>query len=226
MTENKNKKEDFINEKKIISELEKNKDFEKIQQELDRGNNFIDYFLVIGLEPEIYKKNWLYAEEFDILTAKHKDEIKPKIISSFPPFEKTTISFDESILNHCFPNGYQLLKSVYMHDEDSIHNTFILFLDILEKAYEMFENEIYFSDYNPSNIVFLNNEAKIIDFDPRFIKFDDKDLGLHNVLGGYHYFLEKVLFRYKFLEELDEDFNDFDDAKRFIKKMENNIRKG
>ena len=120
----------------------------------------------------------------------------------------------------------ELLKSVYMHDEDSIHNTFILFLDILEKAYEMFENGIYFSDYNPSNIVFLNNEAKIIDFDPRFIKFDDKDLGLHNVLGGYHYFLEKVLFRYKFLEELDEDFNDFDDAKRFIKKMENNIRKG
>ena len=113
MTENKNKKEDFINEKKIISELEKNKDFEKIQQELDRGNNFIDYFLVIGLEPEIYKKNWLYTEEFDILTTKHKDEIKPKIISSFPPFEKTTISFDESILNHCFPNGYQLLKSVY-----------------------------------------------------------------------------------------------------------------
>ena len=113
MTENKNKKEDFINEKKIISELEKNKDFEKIQQELDRGNNFIDYFLVIGLEPEIYKKKWLYTEEFDILTTKHKDEIKPKIISSFPPFEKTTISFDESILNHCFPNGYQLLKSVY-----------------------------------------------------------------------------------------------------------------
>ena len=113
MTENKNKKEDFINEKKIISELEKNKDFENIQQELDRGNNFIDYFLVIGLEPEIYKKNWLYTEEFDILATKHKDDIKPKIISSFPPFEKTTISFDESILNHCFPNGYQLLKSVY-----------------------------------------------------------------------------------------------------------------
>ena len=113
MTENKNKKEDFINEKKKIAELEKNKDFEKIQQELDKGNNFIDYFLVIGLEPEIYKNNWLYTEEFDTIIKMHKNEIKPKIISSFPPFEKTTISFDESILNHCFPNGYHLLKSVY-----------------------------------------------------------------------------------------------------------------
>ena len=106
-----NTKEDFINEKKILAELEKNKDFEKIQQELDKGNNFIDYFLVIGLEPEIYKKNWLYTEEFDTMIKNHKDEIKPKIISSFPPFEKTTISFDESILSHCFPNGYQLQKS-------------------------------------------------------------------------------------------------------------------
>ena len=77
-----NTKEDFINEKKILAELEKNKDFEKIQQELDKGNNFIDYFLVIGLEPEIYKKNWLYTEEFDTMIKNHKDKTKNNIIFS------------------------------------------------------------------------------------------------------------------------------------------------
>ena len=101
----------LINEKQKIAELEKNKDFEKIQQELDKGYNFIDYFLVIGLEPEIYKNKWLYEEEYETMIENHKDEIKPKIISSFPFFEKSTISFDESILSHCFPHGYQLIKN-------------------------------------------------------------------------------------------------------------------
>ena len=113
MSNTKTKTESFINEKKKIAELEKNKDFGKIMQELDKGNNFIDYFLVIGLEPEIYKNNWLYTEELETINVKYKDEIKPKIISSFPPFEKSTISFDDSILNHCFPHGYQLVKSIF-----------------------------------------------------------------------------------------------------------------
>ena len=113
MSNTKTKTESFINEKNKIAELEKNKDFGKIMQELDKGNNFIDYFLVIGLEPEIYKNNWLYTEELETINVKYKDEIKPKIISSFPPFEKSTISFDDSILNHCFPHGYQLVKSIF-----------------------------------------------------------------------------------------------------------------
>ena len=102
---------EFLNEKKKLAELEKNKEFEKIQKGLDEGCNFIDYFLVIGLEPEIYKKEWLYKEEFETMNEKHKKEIKPKIISSFPPFEKSTISFDDSILSHVFPHGYQLIRN-------------------------------------------------------------------------------------------------------------------
>ena len=39
----------LIDEKQKIAELEKNEDFKKIKQELDKGYNFIDYFLVIGL---------------------------------------------------------------------------------------------------------------------------------------------------------------------------------
>ena len=111
MTESQNKVDELINEKLIMAELEKNKDYEKIQQELDKGYNFIDYFLVIGVEPEIYKKEWLYNNDIDTINEKYKEEIKPKVISSFPPFEKTTISFDESILSHCFPQGYKFIKS-------------------------------------------------------------------------------------------------------------------
>ena len=40
-----------------------------------------------------------------------KDELKAKIISYFPPYEKMTIAFDDSIIMHCFPNGYNLIQS-------------------------------------------------------------------------------------------------------------------
>ena len=113
MSKTQNKNDELINEKKKMEELEKKNDYKNIRQELDKGYNFIDYFLVIGVEPEIYKNDWLYNTDIEIINTKYKDEIKPKIISSFPPFEKTTISFDESILNHCFPNGYQFIKSPF-----------------------------------------------------------------------------------------------------------------
>ena len=111
MNEIKTTSEKLYDEKQKISELESNEDFQKLKEELDKGNNFIDYFLVMGLEPEIYKNNWLFELDFDEIQEKHKDDIKPKILSAFPHFEKTTTSFSDSILNHCFPNGYQLIKS-------------------------------------------------------------------------------------------------------------------
>ena len=91
--------------------LDEDEDYNKLKDELDKANNFIDYFLVIGVEPEIYKNEWLYEHDIDELNKNYKEQLEPKIISSFPPFEKHTISFDESILTHCFPNGYKIIKS-------------------------------------------------------------------------------------------------------------------
>ena len=102
-----------INERidKNLKLLEDSKDYKDIKEKLDKGNNFIDYFLVIGQEPIIYREKWLYTEDLDTLNKKHKEQFKPKIISSFPPFEKSTIAFDESILMHIFPNGYKLIRA-------------------------------------------------------------------------------------------------------------------
>ena len=91
--------------------LNEDEDYNKLKDELDKANNFIDYFLVVGVEPEIYKNDWLYKCDVDELNKKYKEQLEPKIISSFPPFEKHTISFDESILMHCFPNGYKIIKT-------------------------------------------------------------------------------------------------------------------
>ena len=96
---------------KNLKLLEENKDYKDVKEKLDKGNNFIDYLLVVGQEPSIYKEKWLYTEELETLNDKYKEQLKPKIVSSFPPFEKSTIAFDDSILIHIFPNGYKLIKS-------------------------------------------------------------------------------------------------------------------
>ena len=89
--------------------FEDDKNFQSVKEELNKALNFIDYFLVIGVEPNIFKNEWLYTSDYDTLNK--REELKPKIISYFPPFEKLTIAFDDSIIMHCFPNGYNLVKS-------------------------------------------------------------------------------------------------------------------
>ena len=120
-SKSKDENSDNISEKSSIEELHdslsksedsanEDEDFNKLKDELDKANNFIDYFLVVGVEPEIYKNDWLYESDIDELNNNYKEQLQPKIISSFPPFEKHTISFDESLLMHCFPNGYKIIK--------------------------------------------------------------------------------------------------------------------
>jgi len=90
--------------------LNEDEEYNKLKDELDKANNFIDYFLVVGVDPEIYNNHWLYECDADELNKKYKEQLEPKIISSFPPFEKHTISFDESIIMHCFPSGFEIVK--------------------------------------------------------------------------------------------------------------------
>ena len=104
ITENKNIKEQ--------KEKEQNeKEYQKLIEELNKANNLLDYFLVIGVPPEICIQDWLYQSDLSELNTKYKKELEPKVISYFPPITKKTISFDESIINHCFPKGFSLIKS-------------------------------------------------------------------------------------------------------------------
>ena len=91
--------------------IENDDDYIKLKEELDKANNLIDYFLIMGLEPNIFMNKWLYENDLDTINKVYKEQLKPKIISSFPCFEKHTIAFDDSILTHCFPDGFKLVSS-------------------------------------------------------------------------------------------------------------------
>ena len=77
-----------------------------LKQFLDRGKNLIDYFIVIGSNPGIFLNSWLYESDISTLNNNYNEEIYPQIISKFPPYEKKIIGIDESLIQHCFPNGF------------------------------------------------------------------------------------------------------------------------
>ena len=91
----------------------KNKDelLKEIDYKLNLGYNFVDYFLTIGTNPNVFKNRWLYESDISELNTKYKEELKPIIINKFPSTEKKTVGFDEAIILHCFPNGFEVYES-------------------------------------------------------------------------------------------------------------------
>jgi phosphopantetheine adenylyltransferase len=65
-----------------------------LKKDLDRGNNFVDYFAVLGLSTNIIFSDFLYENDLNTLNK----TLSAEILSKFPPFDKTTISIDENMI--------------------------------------------------------------------------------------------------------------------------------
>ena len=71
--ENDSKKNDSKSEKVIKDKKEKEqneKEYQNLVEELNKANNLLDYFLVIGVSPEILNQSWLYQTDIDELKKK------------------------------------------------------------------------------------------------------------------------------------------------------------
>ena len=80
----------------------------EIENKLNLGYNFVDYFLTIGVNPDVLHNEWLYESDLSELNTKYKEELKPTIINKFPSNDKILVGFDETIILHCFPNGFKV----------------------------------------------------------------------------------------------------------------------
>ena len=83
------------------------------------NNTFLDYFYIFGLNTETILSKELYNHtQFE---GEH-DNIKPTLISKFPPFNKTKSNIDENIiLQHCFPNGFKVIEHVCPPSNELFH---------------------------------------------------------------------------------------------------------
>ena len=164
------------------------------------------------------KQNKVFSVDFPIGYFKCGSKLSGLIIRYY----QDGVSFD-NILNDC---DIELLGKYYSHDEDNIHNLFMLFNDVLNSVYEMFENGIYYMDIHPGNIVLTNNSAKLIDFDTHYIKFDEKDKRLQSIMGAYLLLLKESLSTYCLENNINENLINFEEAKKYTKKLENIVRRG
>ena len=130
------------------------------------------------------------------------------------------ISLDNILKEH----DINLIDKYFLHDDDIIHNLFMLFYDIINNIRKMFDNNIYYLDINLSNFILYNNAVKIIDFEPRTVKFDNKDTRLINILRFYSSLVLKVLKEYNLYSSIDQNILSFDEAKVMLKKLENKAR--
>ena len=80
----------------------------QLKNDLDNTNNFIDYFLVIGINHNNFFNDFMYENDCSVIN--NSGKIKPEIISMFPPVEKSTISIDDNIIKVSF----SLISTVFL----------------------------------------------------------------------------------------------------------------
>ena len=74
----------------------------------EEDNNFIDYFIEVGVKPEIFKNNYLYtSDSIDEINEK----IVPQIITKFPKIDKKYIVIENTIIQQIFPHGFNAVEA-------------------------------------------------------------------------------------------------------------------
>ena len=89
---------------------------------------------------------------------------------------------------------------------------------------ELFDNGIYYTDTNTGNFIITDNQIKVIDFDPNYVKFDDKDHRLAIILDHYIRLINCVLDNYQLHNRYNENIQNFNEARILTKKIENKVR--
>ena len=124
-------------------------------------NNLIQNFYIIGLSQEDLFSNSENKEgspnkNIDIFDAKSEIELTPKIITKFPPTDSNHNSIpNEIIIDHCFPNGFKMIKSQKKELSNNF-NHFYFVLDNLKynylEEYKSIYSKIYFTclEFNES----------------------------------------------------------------------------
>lgn len=165
----------------------------------------------------VYRQKDIPNVDFPIAYFVHMKRLSGLIVKYY----KDGISFD----NVAKLQDIEAIGKYYYHDEDNIHNLFMLYEELLNVSNELFENGVYYTDINQGNVVLNNNQVKLIDFDYRYVLFDRKDFILPFIITNYFRFVRESLNSLNLYSDVS-DCNNYDDAKKYIKKLENTIRKG
>ena len=165
----------MIDEKSVLENKKSENDIFEYEKLLFDGNNiFIDYFLEIGIKPEIFKNGDLFNKTNDELN----EIMKPEIICKFPNIDQKIIQINNEIINHIFPNGYKIIKSL----EKPNQINFSLILD------NRFYSAIYPYKYFTCSIIYENiNQYK------ELFNCQKDNINIENNLNEENIFIPKCI---------------------------------
>ena len=144
------------NQTDVVNELQK--------RYFEDDNNFIDYFIEVGVRPEIYKNKVLYeADDPDDIN----QYLIPQIITKFPSFDKKTVVIENTMIHQIFPQGFKLCESTQRPEPDF----YCLVLD------NQLYSAIYTRKYLACLIIYESIENYKILFD-KYQKEEDKFLSV------------------------------------------------
>jgi hypothetical protein len=74
----------------------------------ENDNNYIDYFMEVGVKPEIFRNNFLYESK---TPEEITENLIPQIICKFPVSDKRNIVVENVMVNQIFPHGFKVKES-------------------------------------------------------------------------------------------------------------------
>ena len=126
-----------------------------------------EYFLIIGIDPIICFNKEIFCRCLSLNELNDyfiKNDVKPTIMTKFPPVTKSYINIDCSLINLCFPNNFKIEE--YNSEPDHI----IQYLILDNSFYSIEYSQIYitcfkfyekFSDYYKFYSYITKNNCKI-----------------------------------------------------------------
>lgn len=174
-----------------------------------------DYLQMLKIFQEI--KDEITLTDFPIGYYEEKGIFKGIVI----PYYQNSISLLQVTENKTLDD----LFKYYHHDDDKLHNLYVLLNNILDILEELQNSSISYLDSNPSNFLIKDNQIKLIDFDPKYIYYG---LNNKNISATLSRFDDLVFFLHLNLK-LDNltiyQAKNFKAMRKHLIKLENKMRK-
>ena len=162
---------------------------------MNMKNNLFQNFYIVGLSMEDFIQISKKEDPKNIFQSNNEVELSPKIITKFPPNDYNHNSIpDQIIIDHCFPNGFKMVKT---QKSDSNNNTHFCFeLDNLKYSYLSDKKTLYSKIYctclkfNES----LQDYQKLkLEMDKKNIKNESEINISNNINEANTFYIPKVL---------------------------------
>lgn len=117
------------------------------------------------------------------------------------------------------------LMEYYHHDEDVVHNFYMMLSDVLDSIEELKEHGLGYMDCNPGNVILDNNKVRLIDFDPNYMEYEMGKKTDFELLKCYDTLVFVANKRFQLCDLPTYKPKDFKAMRKRLVKIENKVQK-